>query len=91
MTLDHLSLMDQVIDQFNLMELRAFLAGAGPAAIGAILGVAVPLARALLEPWQFVILSLAAILLLPLRRSVVMIIVGAGIVGTIATLLGAPL
>ena len=32
---------------------RAFLDGAGPAAIGAIIGVAVPLARALQEGWQF--------------------------------------
>src|SRR5579884_3795363 len=31
---------------------RAFLAGAGPAAVGAILGSAIPLARALHEPWQ---------------------------------------
>ena len=36
---------------------RAFLAGAGPAAIGAILGSAVPLAGALSETWQFVILG----------------------------------
>ena len=35
---------------------RAFLDGAGPAAIGAILGSAVPLARALTEPWQHAIL-----------------------------------
>src|SRR4029450_679483 len=35
---------------------RAFLAGAGPAAIGAIIGTAVPLAAALSEGWQFAIL-----------------------------------
>ena len=34
-------------------RVRAFLAGAGPAAIGAILGSAIPLARALSEGWQF--------------------------------------
>src|SRR5207302_9683030 len=31
----------------------AFLSGAGPAAIGAILGSAIPLARALSQPWQY--------------------------------------
>ena len=36
---------------------RAFLDGAGPAAIGAILGSAIPLARALAEPWQYAVLA----------------------------------
>ncbi len=36
---------------------RAFLDGAGPAAIGAILGAAIPLAGALQETWQFAILA----------------------------------
>ena len=39
---------------------RAFLDGAGPAAIGAILGSAIPLARALDEPWQYAVLAAAA-------------------------------
>ena len=39
---------------------RDFLDGAGPAAIGAILGSAVPLARALSQPWQYAILAGAA-------------------------------
>ena len=39
---------------------RAFLDGAGPAAIGAIAGSAVSLARALTEPWQYVVLAGAA-------------------------------
>src|SRR4029079_12290972 len=34
-------------------RVRAFLDGAGPAAIGAILGSAIPLARALSQPWQY--------------------------------------
>src|SRR3712207_834117 len=34
------------------LNARAFLDGAGPAAIGAIIGAAVPLADALVEPWQ---------------------------------------
>ena len=43
---------------------RAFLDGAGPAAIGAILGSAVVLAAALSEAWQFAVLAGAAVLLL---------------------------
>jgi chromate transporter len=53
------------------LRARAFLDGAGPAAIGAILGSAVPLARALREPWQGVVLGAAVVLLLGLRRGVV--------------------
>ena len=40
---------------------RAFLDGAGPAAAGAILGAAVPLARALESAWQWAILAVAAL------------------------------
>ena len=43
---------------------RAFLDGAGPAAIGAILGAAITLATALTETWQFAMLAVAAIALL---------------------------
>jgi chromate transporter len=70
---------------------RAFLNGAGPAAIGAIIGVAIPLAVALEEVWQYGLLVVAAIALFALRRSVVVTLVGAGMVGAIATTLGAPL
>jgi Chromate transporter len=42
----------------------AFLGGAGPAAIGAIGGSAIPLARVLAEPWQYAVLAGAAVLLL---------------------------
>jgi len=51
-------------------QVSAFLGGAGPAAIGAILGSAIPLARALTQPWQYAVLAGAAVLLL-LRRGVV--------------------
>ena len=70
---------------------RAFLNGAGPAAIGAILGVAIPLALALSEAWQYAVLAAAAIALFPMRRPVAMTIVGAGLLGAIAAWLGAPL
>ena len=70
---------------------RAFLGGAGPAAIGAIVGAAVPLALALGEAWQFVVLAAAAIALLVLRRGVVVTLLGAAAIGLVATQLGAPL
>ena len=70
---------------------RGFLAGAGPAAIGAILGSAVPLAGALTEPWQFLILAAAAIALLLARRGVVPVLLTAGAIGATLALAGAPL
>src|SRR5205823_14556040 len=70
---------------------RAFLAGAGPAAIGAILGSAVPLARALTQPWQYAVLGAALILMLALRRGVVLTLIAAGAVGTLIAVAGGPL
>ncbi|ROP36116.1 chromate transporter [Saccharothrix texasensis] len=66
---------------------QAFLTGAGAAAIGAIAGSAVPLAWSLHEPWQFVLLGLAALWLLALRRGVVSALVAAGVVGALVPLL----
>jgi chromate transporter len=68
-----------------------FLDGAGPAAIGAILGSAIPLARALTQPWQYAVLAGAAVLLLGLRRGVVLTLLAAGTVGVIIALAGGPL
>jgi chromate transporter len=62
---------------------RAFLSGAGPAAIGAIYGSAIPLTRALSHPWQYAVLAGALLLLLPLRRGVVLTLVSAGAVGVV--------
>ncbi len=70
---------------------QAFLDGAGPAAIGAILGAAIPLAGALVETWQFVVLGVAAVALLLARRGVVSTLVGAGVVGVVVALAGGPL
>ena len=69
---------------------RGFLDGAGPAAIGAILGSAVTLAAALHEGWQFGLLAAAAVVLLIVRRGVGETLVGAGAVGVILALAGAP-
>jgi chromate transporter len=73
------------------LRARAFLDGAGPAAIGAILGSAVPLARALDETWQLAVLGGAAVLLLALRRGVVLTLLLAGAVGAVVALAGGPL
>ena len=70
---------------------RAFLDGAGPAAIGAILGSAVPLAGALTEPWQHAILIAAALFLLAARRGVVAALLCGGAVGMIIALAGGSL
>jgi chromate transporter len=70
---------------------RAFLDGAGPAAIGAILGSALPLALALSRPWQYAVLAAAGVLLLVLRRGVVPTLLCAAAAGAVAALVGAPL
>lgn len=70
---------------------RAFLDGAGPAAIGAILGAAIPLAAALSETWQLALLAAAALSLLALRGSVVATLLGTGAAGALLALAGAPL
>jgi chromate transporter len=72
-------------------DVMGFLGGAAPAAVGAIVGSAVPLARALQEPWQFAVLAVAAVALLVLRRGVVTTLLAAGAVGVVAALAGAPL
>jgi chromate transporter len=72
-------------------RVRAFLDGAAPAAIGAIIGSAIPLAMALERPWQYAVLGGAAVLLLLLRRGVVLTLVSAGAVGMIIALAGVAL
>ncbi|HET9324484.1 MAG TPA: chromate efflux transporter [Gaiellaceae bacterium] len=67
---------------------KAFLDGAGPAAIGAILGTSIPLARALSEPWQYAILASAGVLLFALRRGVVFTLLLAGGAGAVTALAG---
>lgn len=70
---------------------RAFLDGAGPAAVGAILGAAVPLAAGIAEPWQAVVLAAAALALLVLRLGVVVVLLGAAVAGAAVALAGGPL
>ncbi|HEV3212427.1 MAG TPA: chromate efflux transporter [Acidimicrobiales bacterium] len=69
---------------------QAFLTGAGSAAIGAIAGAAVPLGLALSQWWQLGVLAAAAVWLLALRRAALPCLLGAGVIGAIAALAGAP-
>jgi len=69
---------------------QAFLAGAGPAAIGAILGSAVPLALALGVWWQLIILA-AGTAALVRRWSPVLVIVAAAAAGLAFVAFGAPI
>jgi chromate transporter len=71
-------------------RLQAFLGGAAPAAAGAIIGSAIPLAGALQQGWQYVLLALAAVALIVLRAGVVPTLLAAALAGTLAALLGAP-
>jgi chromate transporter len=69
---------------------RAFLDGAGPAAVGAILGAAVPLAQALGEWWQAAVLAAAAVLL-ALGRPPLWALAGGATCGLAIAVAGGPL
>ncbi len=71
-------------------RIQAFLVGAGSAVIGAIAGSAIPLGLELAHLWQLGVLAMATVWLLALRRGVVLALVGAGAIGLIAVLAGAP-
>jgi chromate transporter len=71
-------------------RVRAFLAGAAPAAAGAIVGAAIPLTQAIVHTWQYFVLAAAAVALLGLRRGVVPTLLGAGCVGVVVALTGGP-
>jgi chromate transporter len=72
-------------------RVSAFLAGAAPAAAGAIVGAAIPLTLALSQGWQYALLAFAAIALLLLRRDVVATLLIAGAFGAAVGLVGGPL
>jgi chromate transporter len=71
-------------------RMQSLLSGAGPAAIGAIAGAAIPLGRDLGHRWQAGVLLLAAGWLLALRRGVVTALVCSAAIGVVAALAGAP-
>lgn len=74
-------------DRFHALlgnrDARAFIDGAAPAALGAILGSAVPLALALDHGWQAAILAVAAVALLVFNRGVVAVLLAAGVAGAL--------
>ena len=69
---------------------QSFLVGAGPAAIGAIAGASIPLALGISHVWQVAILVGALAMIVVLRRSVVLTLVGAGVIGAVAAAVGLP-
>ncbi len=69
---------------------RAFLDGAGAAAVGAILGAAVPLLAGVEEGWQWGVLALAAAAL-ALRQAPLVVLLGAAVIGVAVALGGGPL
>jgi chromate transporter len=66
-------------------RVQAFLTGAGPAAIGAIAGSAIPLGLELRHLWQVAVLAGALVWTLALRRSVVLALLGSALVGLVVT------
>lgn len=72
-------------------SIQSFLTGAGAAAIGAIAGASITLLRGLDVWWQFLLLGVAALWLLVLRRNVVGALLTAGVIGAVAVLAGAPI
>ncbi len=69
---------------------RSFLAGAGPAVIGAIAGSAIPLGISLQHLWQIPVLAGAALWLFVIRRGVVSGLLVAGALGIVLALFGIP-
>ena len=72
------------------VAVQSFLTGAGPAAVGAIAGSAIPLAAGIGHAWQVAVLVAAAVWMIGLRRSVVVGLLAAGLLGVIAALAGLP-
>jgi chromate transporter len=72
-------------------SVRSFLDGAGPSAIGAILGVSVPLLMSLSVGWQWIVAAIAVGLVFALRRSPFHVLILAGAAGALFVQLGATL
>jgi chromate transporter len=70
---------------------KAFFNGVGPASIGAILGTAIPLTRALSGAWQYAILAGAFVVLFVVRWGVVRTLLLAAAAGAVVALAGAQL
>jgi chromate transporter len=68
----------------------SFLAGAGPAVIGAIAGSAISLGLDFTQTWQIPILGGALVWLLALRRGVVVALLAGALIGVMTALGGVP-
>jgi chromate transporter len=69
-------------------SVTSFLAGAGPAVIGAIAGSAIPLGLTLHRLWQVPVLAAVLVWLFVMRRSVVSALLLAGAAGIVLALVG---
>lgn len=72
-------------------SVRSFLDGAGPGAIGAILGVSVPLLMSLSEGWQWIVAAVAVGSVFTLRRSPFQVLLLAAAAGALCVQFGAAL
>ena len=72
-------------------SVRSFLDGAGPSAIGAILGVSVPLLMSISQSWQWIIAASAVGIVFALRRSPFQVLLLAGAAGMLFVQFGAVL
>ena len=71
-------------------SIRSFLAGAGPAVIGAIAGSAIPLGLSFQHLWQVPILAGAALWMFVLKRGVVSGLLIAAVIGIIVAFFAVP-
>ena len=69
-------------------SVRSFLDGAGPSAIGAILGVSVPLLMSLPETWQLSLATLSTALVLFMRQSPLRVLLGMALLGVVGVEMG---
>lgn len=70
------------------VTVRSFLDGAGPSAIGAILGVSVPLSASMSETWQILLAMLSIILVMFVRQSPLRVMLGMALLGVVGVELG---
>ena len=69
-------------------SVRSFLDGAGPSAIGAILGVSVPLLMSLPETWQLSLATLSTALVLFMRQSPLRVLLEMALLGVVGVEMG---
>jgi len=73
------------------LSARAFLDGAGPAAVGAILGTLIPLSGGIHESWQAVVAVAAAVALFAARLGTAVVLLAAAGIGLVVAVAGGPI